>query len=159
MSFRRAVAAAPAPVSAAFRLGKQALKGTHGAQVDCVDPRRFTGSIDLDAALAGVVPGAPRWDYGIGYREGNGQESAIWIEVHPATTGEVSAVLQKHRWLCNWLRTEAHELAAITKRQAGGKAFYWLATEAGVHIRQGSQQAFRLQAAGFDLPRRRIDLS
>ena len=67
--------------------------------------------------------------------------------------------LEKHAWLLNWLRTEARDLAALTTRRTNGKAFFWLATEAGVPIRQGSQQAIRLQAAGFDLPRQKIILS
>jgi hypothetical protein len=159
VTFREAVEAAPAPANAAYCQGKQALKGEHREQVDCADGRRFTGSIDLDKALELVCPGDRRWDYGVGFRERTGAESAVWVEVHPATAGEVDRVLIKQGWLLCWLRTEAPDLAALTKRRVNGKAFFWVATGSGVHIRKGSRQAIRLQNAGFDLPRQRIVLS
>lgn len=95
------------------------------------------------------------WDYGLGFRQLNGQEVAIWIEVHTASTTEVSVVLRKHAWLRGWLRDEAPALDELT--QQGGR-FVWLATEAGVHIQANSPQARRLRQAGLDLPRRRLGL-
>ena len=76
MSFEEAVRAAPAPVNRAYRNGKQALLGAYRSRVICTEPRRLTGSIDLDSALAGE-PGhanAPRWDYGIGHLQGRAAE-------------------------------------------------------------------------------------
>ena len=109
MTFEEAVEAASAPVCEAFEPGKQALKAGHRQQVTCSDPRCFTGSIDLDGALKNTVTHrqANRWDYGIGFREDDGREVAIWVEVHPASSREVPTVLQKHRWLLGWLRQEA----------------------------------------------------
>jgi hypothetical protein len=157
MTFEEAVGTAPAPVCDAYQPGKQALKGDHSNQVTCQDTRRFTGSVDLEAALMQDSAKAQShlWDYGLGFRQPSGQEVAIWIEVHTASTTEVSVVLRKHAWLRGWLRDEAPALNALTQR--GGR-FVWLATEAGVHIQANSPQARRLRQAGLDLPRHRLEL-
>lgn len=159
MTFREAVAAGPEPLRDAFQPGKLAMKGEHRGKVECADTRRWRGSTDLDAAYARLQPTSHRWDYGLGFRERNGVEVAVWIEVHPATTGEVEVILRKYEWLCGWLKTEARELAALSRRASGERSFFWLATESGTHIRPGSLHARRLQAAGFDLPRQKIVLT
>ena len=160
MTFQEAVEAAPMPVCESYRPGKQALKAGHRKQVTCSDPRCFTGSVDLDGALRDTVEHrqANRWDYGIGFREEDEKEVAIWVEVHPASAGEVKTVIEKYRWLLTWLRVEAPALGSLSKRSGGSKIFFWLATEAGVNIRRGSLQARRLQSAGLDLPRYRLQL-
>lgn len=158
MTFENAVLALPQPVNAGYQSGKHALKGEHRWQVECDDDTRIAGSVNLDLACERSHPNAHRWDYGLGFRERNGSESAIWLEVHPATAGEVSTVLRKRSWLVEWLRTEARDLAKLTARRQG-VSFYWLATGSGVHIRPGSQHARRLQAVGLDLPRRKIVLT
>jgi hypothetical protein len=150
MTFKQAVAAAPAPVASTFEPGLQAL-AAHSNQVSCAEPRRFTGSIDLDTALEADRRNDPRWDYGVGLLNGS-SERAIWIEVHPATTAEVKRVLSKLGWLKDWLAKEARALGALTRRSPS--PFFWLATSAGVHIRPGSPQARELQGAGLDLPKR-----
>ncbi len=139
--------------------GKKAMKGKHREQVDCADTKRFLGSFDLDNAYAGAQPNANRWDYGLGFKEKSKEEVMLWLEVHSATAGEVDAFLRKYQWLMNWLKTEAKDLAALTKRKGGQKCFLWLATDSGVNIRPGSQHARRLQSAGFDLPRQKIILT
>lgn len=159
MTFRQVVMASPKPVRSSFKPGKQGMKGEHRGQVDCTDTKRFCGSFNLDAAYTNAQPKANRWDYGLGFREEDGKESAIWIEVHPASSGQVEVVLLKYQWLLNWLKTEAHELAALSRRSSGGKSFFWIATASGVNIRPGSLHARRLQSVGFDLPRQKITLS
>jgi hypothetical protein len=160
MTFEDAVGAAVAPIFDAFHAGKQALKGEHRDLVKCRNARRFTGSIDLEAALMSSPPREQinPWDYGLGFRENDGREAAIWIEVHPASTSEVTTILKKLEWLRNWLRNEAPELHAMSRRSSGESCFLWLATPAGVHIRSGSPQARRLQQAGLTLPRQTIEL-
>ncbi len=160
MTFEDAVKAAPAPVCNVYQAGKQALKGEHRELIVCRDSRRFTGSIDLEAALTAgqwQVSMNP-WDYGIGFREVDSHEIALWIEVHPASTAEVSAVLKKLAWLKNWLREEAPELQKMAQGHSGGGSYIWLATAAGVHITPNSPQARRLRQAGLDLPRRFLEL-
>ena len=159
MTFRQALMAAPEPARSSFKPGKQGMKGEHRWRVDCANPARFSGSFDLDAAYAVAQPEAHRWDYGLGFQEQDGMDTAIWIEVHPASTSEVETILLKYQWLLHWLKTEARELAALSRRSSGGKSFFWLATASGVNIRPGSLHARRLQNAGFDLPRQKITLS
>lgn len=158
MSFEAAVKAAPAPVCDAYRPGKQALKGEHRDLIRCRDTRRFTGSIDLEAALADDAQAANLWDYGIGVRLRGDSEHAIWVEIHPAATTEVSTFLRKLAWLQTWLRTEAKALGALSQPSDEIETFVWIATDAGVHIRPGSPQARRLQQAGLRLPRQVLEL-
>ena len=160
MTFEDAVRTAPVPVCDAYQPGKQALKGEHRDQVTCTEPRRFTGSIGLEEVMSKSptqVPTNP-WDYGIGFRERDGHEVALWIEVHPASTTEVSTFLRKLEWLQSWLRQEASALHALSQRRLGASNYFWLATAAGVHISATSPQARRLRQAGLDLPRQRLEL-
>lgn len=101
MNFKTAVEAAPPPVNDAYRRGLQALESRHRNLVTCENTHRLTGSIFLDSALARDPERAnqPRWDYGPGYQPENGTEQAVWVEVHTATTREVTAVLNKLQWL------------------------------------------------------------
>jgi hypothetical protein len=98
MTFSKAVLSLGGPVAAALRNGKRAL-GNDAGCIECDNPSRFAGSIDLDAALQTDFPDAHRWDYGIGFRRSHSSEAAIWVEVHPASEGEVDAVLNKLIWL------------------------------------------------------------
>ena len=140
MTCRKAVKAAPSPVNGAYHVGKLALEPGHRKHVTCTGPRRLTGSIFLDSALAKEPKHAdkPRWDYGLGYKPtARGPERAVWIEVHPATTGEVSAVLKKLRWLRDWLNGDAEQLMRMTNATAEDIRFVWIAS-AGVNIPRNS---------------------
>ena len=154
MTFKAAVQAAPHPVNGAYRPGKQALEKSHRSRVTCGGPQRLTGSIDLDSALA-RQPGyadKPRWDYGLGYKPERGRERAIWIEVHSATTREVSPVLKKLQWLRDWLNGEAEHLRRLTDRAGSDIRFVWVASS-GVKITRNSPQARRLSQSGIRLER------
>lgn len=160
MTFSQAVAETNGLGMACCCPGKRALAGSHPNLICCDDSARFTGSIHLDQQLRSQ-PGhrnASRWDYGLGFKETSRGESAIWVAVHPASSSEVSAVLNKLAWLKGWLRNEAPALARLSRRTGTAKCFFWLATPAGVHIRPGSPQARRLQASGLDMPRRKLCL-
>ena len=159
MSFAEAVRAAPAPVDSTYRNGKQALAGAYRSRVTCADPRRLTGSIDLDSALAqeSGYANAPRWDYGIGYRPRRAAECALWVEVHPASTTNVGEVIRKLNWLRTWLRSEAPRLASLTAGDGRIPPFVWIAT-AGAHIPRNSPQARQLATAGLDMPRKVLEL-
>ena len=150
MTFEEAVWAAPRPVSGAYCPGTQALEKGHRNCVTCDDPGRLTGSIDLDSALKREPghAGAPRWDYGLGYKPPKGSEQAVWIEVHPATTKEVSKVLRKLRWLRDWLNGEAEQLSRLTDRADARIRFVWIAS-AGVKIPRNSPQARQLNSRGI----------
>jgi hypothetical protein len=124
-TFSGAVHATPS-VAGAFQPGKQALRKEHRSKVICRDSRRFTGSLDLEHALPPAGAGERRWDYGLGFKEGRGRESALWVEIHPASTSEVDTVLAKLRWLRGWLRSQAPRLNALSARPGSRKAFFWL---------------------------------
>ena len=150
MTFKEAVRAAPRPVDGAYRPGKQALETGHRQRVTCEEPGRLTGSINLDSALMreAAHARAPRWDYGLGYKPARGSERAIWIEVHPATTKEVSRVLKKLQWLRDWLNSEAVQLRRLTDRADARIRFVWIAS-AGVKIPRNSPQARQLNKRGI----------
>jgi hypothetical protein len=151
MSFRGAVEATPA-VAGAYRAGLQALPANDRARIVCNRPRRLTGSIHVDDALAASHPNAPRWDYGIGYRRG-ADERAVWVEVHPASSTSIGGMLKKLEWLKTWLQGHAPRLHAITKDD-----YYWLATDGPIAITANSPQAKQLALAGLRGPRRRLPL-
>ena len=157
-TFRDAVADAPSPVNQAYRPGKQALERRHRTLVTCSDTQRLTGSIDLDATLAQEPDYAnqSRWDYGIGHKPTRGPERAVWVEVHTATTREVSAVIRKLEWLRTWLRTEAEQLNRLTGH-VGQDSFVWIASN-GDHIPRNSSQFRRLQRTAIRQPRRNLTL-
>ena len=159
MTFREAVEDTPPPVNGAYRAGIQALERRHRGHVTCEDSRRLTGSIDLDKALE-REPGyanAPRWDYGVGYKPRNGREQAVWVEVHSATTKEVSAVLRKLQWLRDWLNGNAEQLMRMTNASAKGCRYVWIAS-ASVKIPGNSPQARLLNTSGIGKVRRHLSL-
>lgn len=158
MTFEEAVGAAPSPVNKAYKPGKQALEQRHRNKVDCTDPRRLSGSINLDEALA-KEPGyanQPRWDYGLGHRSESGRETAVWVEVHSATTGEVSKVLRKLEWLRDWLNAEAEQLNKLTMA-ANAPRFVWVAS-GGIQIPPNSPQFRRLRASALSKPLKHFSL-
>lgn len=159
MNFRDAANAAPAAVGQTYRPGKGALESKHRKQVDSGSPRRLTGSIALDAALARQPPYShqPRWDYGIGYEPPQGSECAIWIEVHPAATSNVKEVVDKLNWLRSWLRNEASDLGLMTGAAPNVPSYVWIATS-GVHIPRNSPQARKLNEYGLRMPVERLRL-
>lgn len=121
-SFRAAAEACEA-LRQHVRQGLQALQRADRERVRARDPRTLTGSINLDAALADSLPNAPRWDYGVGHRPTtHAGELVYWIEVHPATDGQVSSVEAKLEWLKGWLRSAAPELSRMKRR------FIWVSS-------------------------------
>ena len=144
----------PPPVSSAYNPGLQALKRGHRSLVSA-STTRLTGSIDLDAALQADQPNAPRWDYGIGYRDGN-RERAIWIEVHGAQTNKVKEVINKLRWLKDWLNDAGRPLGHLTRTDKRLPAFVWLAS-ASIKLPPTSPQA-RLASQEGIIPRRALKL-
>lgn len=159
MTFKEAVEAAPSPVNSAYCQGKQALENKHRRLVTCADSRRLTGSIFLDSALAqeSGYANKPRWDYGLGYKPKNGRERAIWVEVHSATTKQVSAVLNKLQWLRDWLNSEAEQLKKMTFLAKDDIRFVWIASSS-VKILKHSPQARRLSQSGISSVRKNLSL-
>ena len=147
-TFEQAVRQSQPPVNDAYRPGLQAL-GRHSGKVRCRQQRRLTGSVNLEDALSRAFPNENLWDYGIGYRQ-NSSEVALWLEVHPADTSEVETVLKKLQWLKDWLTHYADALRALTDR--GSSPYWWLATDAGVHIRPGRGAGTAVATVGTARP-------
>lgn len=120
MSFREAVEATP-DVAGAYRPGLRGLRRTDRDRVSAENPRNLTGSVDLDSALQTGAPAEPRWDYGIGTQYA-GEEKVYWVEVHPATEGEIDAVLAKLTWLKQWLQDSAAALDGFPRE------FVWISS-------------------------------
>lgn len=119
----RAAAEACSAIRSDVRSGLQALRKSDREHVRARDSRRLSGSIDADSALAGVLPNAPRWDYGIGYTPSSNTDDVVhWVEVHPAMDGEVRKVEAKLEWLKNWMANNATDLAGMSKR------FVWVSS-------------------------------
>ncbi|MDP2066921.1 MAG: hypothetical protein U1E02_00445 [Hydrogenophaga sp.] len=87
-----------------FHKGLGALKQVDADRVSSARPRGLSGSADVDAALAGTLPNAHRWDYVVGKSVGK-SVTAHWIEVHPASsTKNIPEVERKLAWLSGWLQ-------------------------------------------------------
>jgi len=126
-----------------LRPGQQAL-GPNSDRIRTRHPGRPLCSVDIDAALAQVYPNAPRWDYGLEWRRGAVHKIA-WVEVHHATSSEVTTVLNKLQWLKGWLGEAAAECSTLPA------TYHWVATDAGVHI--DSARRRKLNAAGLQMCR------
>lgn len=153
--FREAVEAVPS-VADAYAVGLRGLTDAHRRLVDCKDPRRLTGSIDLDAALVADYPNDPRWDYGIGLRDGS-REHAVWIEVHGAQTSKVREVIRKLQWLKRWLAGDGEPLGRLTDGTGPNPSFVWLAS--GRMSLPHTTRHAKLAAQHGVYPRKRLDLA
>lgn len=95
----------------AWAQGLRTLRSQDRSHVEPADPRRLTGSINVDKALQAHEPNEHRWDYAIGYHHTNQQKEWIyWVEIHPASDKEVKVVLQKLHWLKAWLASSGRLL-------------------------------------------------
>lgn len=141
MNFRSTVKATPA-LAKALKDGLQALQQSDRSKIECKNPRALAGSVNLDATLRDSLPDMPRWDYGIGVHLDKNNDRVIWVEVHPASTLHIDAILLKLQWLKSWLQTDAPKLEALPRE------FVWVASGA-VAIQPGSPQRKKLAENGL----------
>lgn len=132
-TFKSIVQAIPA-IAGAYREGLQALESKDAGKVKPQNPRKLSGSVNLDKCLKTTNPHDARWDYVIGYRE-----KAYFVEVHPANTSNVDEVVKKKKWLEVWLKTNALDLKAMM----AGTGYYWIAS-GKVAILPNSPQARKI---------------
>ena len=115
MTFRDAVQQTPG-LESAYCEGLQALRARDREHIVPEDPRQLGGSVDIDTAYQKADPQANRWDYGIAYQHSNRDEEVVyWVEIHTASTSEVSVVLRKLAWLRAWLKETGHLLDAFER--------------------------------------------
>lgn len=134
--------------------GLQAIKEADRNRITCTAPRRLSGSIDLDSTLKNRYPADARWDYVIGMRRRSGSDVLRWIEVHPANSRSVSALLKKASWLKSWTEGSGMPLLDLCE---GRLNLIWIST-GSVAIRRGSPQQFKLAQAGIKFPVKHLEL-
>ena len=141
MTFKQAVEAIPHLGAAAFRRGIQALTAADRARIECANSRALSGSVNIDVSLQPAFPNDPRWDYAIGYRRG--RETLFWVEVHPASQGDVAEVQNKFTWLKGWLTDDGETLRQFEAQ------FIWISsgrttfTQSSPTLRRLAQQGVR----------------
>ena len=101
--FAKTVSAVP-DIANGYRLGLGAL-GADSNYVAAAAKRSIDGSVNIDCCTKEKYPEDHRWDYVISYCD-----KAYYLEVHPATDGEVKVLEAKLKWLKSWLRQTATDL-------------------------------------------------
>ena len=129
-----------------FRLGLQAL-GSNSNYISAQDTRAIEGSVDIDSCFSNRYPNSPRWDYIIGY-----SGKVYFIEIHPATDGEVDLIIRKSKWVRTWIDQNLKEFNILKK-----EPFLWVAS-GKVSILRGSNKARLLAKAKICFPTRRAEL-
>ncbi len=131
MTFKQAVEATP-DVRICYCEGKQAILNSERNKVELDDTRKCGGSLFIDGCLIrqNKFPNDNRWDYAIDYNN-----EVYFFEVHTASTREVSTVLNKLRWLKDWLHDHAPEISSLKAKSP----FYWVQSN-GYHIHPNSPQ-------------------
>lgn len=140
MSFREAVEITPS-LGQGWQKGLAALRSVDRERVHAEDTRRLKGSVDLDSTLKSTLPNDPRWDYGIGYHHTNLRADTVyWVEVHPASDGEIKVVLKKLAWLKQWLCESAPKLKSMRRE------FIWISSgKTSLTLSAPQQKQFALQ--------------
>ena len=122
MTFKQAVEQT-ANLENFWRDGLQALRSEDRLHIAPDDPRKLTGSADIDAALRPAEPTANRWDFAIGFQHTNrNKEFIYWVETHTGSDSQISIVLRKLDWLVNWLRLRARSSQCLSERLFGSRA-------------------------------------
>lgn len=131
-----------------LRQGIQAVRNRDRGRIRA--GRNVTGSVDLDAALAGARPDEHRWDYLIGRSLDPRSDHLHCVEVHRADVNQVDAMIAKKIALDAFLRDTA--LGALPK------TCHWVATDGGVYLPKNTPEARKLLAKGLEFPRKSLDL-
>lgn len=142
----RAYIQASSHLSSCFRPGLQAL-GSNSNYISVQHTRAIQGSVDIDSCLSNLYPNSPRWDYIIGY-----SGKVYFIEIHPATDGEVNLIIKKSEWVRTWIDQNLNKLNILKK-----EPFLWVAS-GKVSILRGSNRARLLAKAKISFPTRRAEL-
>ncbi|MDR0938466.1 MAG: hypothetical protein LBN29_03775 [Mediterranea sp.] len=145
--FRKAVEATP-DITRGYQEGLQAL-GKGKSKIQATDTRKLKGSVDIDSCTEKLYPESSRWDYTIGH-----DQSVYFIEIHPASTSDVSTMLKKLEWLKAWLKDKAPELEKLKARE---NPYVWLAS-GRVNILSGSKWQRQLAQKGLVPPREKLKL-
>jgi hypothetical protein len=95
-----------------FCFGLQAIKHANRSKVSAADTKKLQGSLDIDTQTKSLYPNDTRWDYALSY-----EDKIYYVEIHPAETTEIDTVVNKIKWLKNWLKTKATEINKLPKAE------------------------------------------
>lgn len=126
-------------ISNGYQTGLKAL-GSKSTKISVPDTKLLNGSVDIDDCVKNIYPSENRWDYAIGYNE-----TAYFIEIHPAETSSVTKMIAKMTWLKQWLKTQA---PMMDKIKASEFPFQWVASGRNA-IAKNSKEAHQLSKSGI----------
>ena len=139
-----------------YKSGLAAIPASEGrSRVSAQNTRRILGSADIDKDCNPHFPSDSRWDFVVGYQRTSGP-FAHFIEVHPATTSEVSRLEAKLKWLREYLQQKTNQALADLPRQ-----FHWVASDK-VKIPKNTRQYRRLAKSkrdGIPMPTEHLQLT
>lgn len=135
-------------IRACYQTGLKALSGDSD-KVKCQETRNLDGSVNLDDCVKSKYPNAARWDYIVSYNDQN-----YFIEVHPASTGEVKEIIKKLTWLKRWLKKKGSKLY---QKRSDNKPFRWVSS-GKISISKTSKYARQLNQNGIGLPKKMTQL-
>ena len=141
MSFRIAVQSTP-EIKACLKDGLQAL-GTNSRKIRVHTTRDLKGSVDIDTCLKNRYPNSPRWDYVFGYKD-----RIYYTEVHQGKISEVKNIIQKVKWLRQWIKSSAKSLEALKDQSS----YHWISLKGTAAIRNGSRHRRDLDQHGIRGP-------
>ncbi len=117
----------------------------------------MSGSINLEEALNDNPDRASdrKWDYGIGFVKCSGG-AVCWVEVHPASSGEVTVYIEKVAALKSFLNEPPSALLKELTLRAEAEARYQWVSTIGDHLT--TRDLRRLNQSGLARPVRRATL-
>lgn len=122
-----------------FAVGLGALISADKSHIKVPNTSFIKGSLALDSAAKQDMPTDSRWDYAIDY---NGE--VFFIEIHPASTSEISTMIKKVDCLRQWLAAIGADLLSLPPVN---RKFYWVSSgNTQLRITPNSCQAKRLAA-------------
>lgn len=123
-----------------FKKGLGALKGADKGYVDVPDTSLLSGSVALDEAAKPQYPLSNRWDYAIEY-----DGYTFFLEIHPASTSEIDCIINKVKFVKEWLQGVCKDFLSLPNKDTGRRCFYWISSGGtDLRVTPGSRQAKKL---------------
>jgi len=140
-----------------YKAGLSAVPVAEGRnRISPQNTQQLLGSANMDEDCRTADPQGNRWDFVVGY-ERSGDVFAYFVEDHSATTGEVSTMEKKLRWLKQYLQRPTN---------VGLRGFpceyHWVATsriDIPKHTRQYKYLNTQLRKQGLQGPTKKLVLT
>ncbi len=140
-TFQEAVLAT-SDTSQCFQSGLKAFSRDHKSKIVLAEPNKCGGSVELDECVLKKYSSANRWDYIFDYKE-----EVFFVEFHSANTSEVSTMINKLKWLKDWLHSCAPEINKL--KATSHSPFIWVQSN-GNHILKNSPEQRRIAQARLE---------